>query len=95
MLQVSPTELEDILLAMLQISDAAIIGVPDEVNGEAPRAFIVTKAGTQLTEKEVHDFVNEKVIPYKRLQGGIAFVKAIPRNVAGKILRNELKLLCK
>uniref|UniRef100_A0A7E4UV43 AMP-binding domain-containing protein n=1 Tax=Panagrellus redivivus TaxID=6233 RepID=A0A7E4UV43_PANRE len=88
--QVAPAELEDLLLSHHDISDAAVVGVPHEKNGEAPYAFIVRK-NPLLTETQIHEFVKEKVAYYKQLNGGIQFVDSIPKSPSGKILRRILR----
>uniref|UniRef100_A0A7E4W4G4 AMP-binding domain-containing protein n=1 Tax=Panagrellus redivivus TaxID=6233 RepID=A0A7E4W4G4_PANRE len=89
-LQVSPTELEDVLHSHPEIADAGVIGIPWNDSDEAPFAFIVRK-NNNLSKEEINKFVNGKVAEYKRLRGGIKFVDAIPKSDAGKILRNVLK----
>ena len=59
-LQVAPAELEALLLTHPKIADVAVIGTPNEWLGEAPKAFVVRKDGS-LSEKEVEEFVAEKV----------------------------------
>nr|CAH7753848.1 unnamed protein product [Callosobruchus chinensis] len=76
------------------VSDAAVVGIPDALAGEVPRAFVVTKPGVEVTEEDIHRFINSKVTHYKKLVGGVRFIEAIPRNPSGKILRNELRVLC-
>jgi len=88
-LQVPPAQLEDLLLSHPQITDAAVIGIPDQAAGELPKAFVVTKA--KLTQKEVADFVASKVAPHKKLRGGVEFVDSIPKSPSGKILRRQLR----
>lgn len=78
---------------MPEVADVAVVGIPDHLAGEIPRAFVVTKANHKLTEKQVYDLVAQKLIKYKRLEGGVVFLESIPRNAAGKIMRNELKVL--
>ena len=56
-LQVTPAELEAVLLQHDGIADAAVIGVPDEVAGEIPKAFVVVKPGHTLNEQQVMNFV--------------------------------------
>jgi 4-coumarate--CoA ligase len=68
-----------------------VIGIPHPCNGESPRAFVVKKQNTELTEKEIQDFVAAKVAVYKRLEGGVTFLETIPKNASGKILRRKLK----
>lgn len=90
--QVSPTELENLIMEIEGIVDAAVVGVPDELAGEVPRAYVVTKPGQNLNEEDIQRFINSKVTHYKKLAGGVKFIQAIPRNPSGKILRNELKI---
>uniref|UniRef100_A0A8D8XRH3 Luciferin 4-monooxygenase n=1 Tax=Cacopsylla melanoneura TaxID=428564 RepID=A0A8D8XRH3_9HEMI len=90
--QVSPTELENILMQIPGVADVAVVGVPDTLSGEVPRAFIVKKPGVELAEKDITSYVEPKVAPYKKLAGGVKFLDNIPRNPAGKVLRNELKV---
>ncbi len=56
----APAELEALLLTHPKIADVAVIGVPDERLGEAPRAFVVRKE-EGISEKEVEEFVAGKV----------------------------------
>jgi len=88
--QVPPAEIGGILLTHPKIKDAAVIGIPDERAGELPLAFVV-KADDDLTEEEVIQFVASRVSPPKRLHGGVRFIDEIPKNLAGKILRRELR----
>ncbi|XP_047485125.1 4-coumarate--CoA ligase 1-like [Penaeus chinensis] len=90
-LQVSPTELEVLLLSHRDVEDAAVVGVPHVKLGEAPRAYVVLRSGTTLRPRELEKFVEERVSAYKQLAGGVKIVDAIPRNPAGKILRRQLK----
>lgn len=75
------------------VADVAVVGTPDPLAGEIPKAFVVLKPNEKLTEKQVYDVVAEKLVKYKRLEGGVVFLESIPRNAAGKIMRNELKVL--
>lgn len=78
---------------MPQIADVAVVGIPDALAGEIPRAYVVKKPDAKITDDDILLYVNPRVTHYKKLAGGIRFVKAIPRNPNGKILRNELKLI--
>jgi acyl-CoA synthetase (AMP-forming)/AMP-acid ligase II len=88
--QVAPAELEDLLVMHPRIVDAAVIGVPHERFGEAPKAFVV-KGDPSLDEREVMKHVEEKAAEHKWLLGGVEFVKEIPKSPSGKILRRTLK----
>ncbi|XP_066603895.1 uncharacterized protein [Prorops nasuta] len=91
--QVSPTELENIILELPGVSDVAVVGISDTQAGELPRAFIVKKPDANIDAKIVENYVTPKVAPYKKLTGGVHFIDNIPRNPSGKIIRNELRNL--
>lgn len=87
-----PAELETVLRTHPKVLDCAVLGIPDPISGECPKAFIVTQQGVNLPEKEILDYVNNKVTVYKKIKE-VQFVKEIPKNPAGKILRKEIKKL--
>ena len=77
------------------IIDAAVIGIkPNRDDSEYPRAYIVRKAGPsgdKLTVEDVKRHIAEKLVYYKRLDGGVVFVDAIPKTASGKILKRVLR----
>ncbi|KAJ1948830.1 hypothetical protein FBU59_001416 [Linderina macrospora] len=82
-LQVSASELEDILITHEAVKDAAVIGINDpRRDTEVPMAYVVLADSAYLAPK---------VAGHKHLRGGVEAIDAIPRNVSGKILRRELK----
>ncbi|KAK4141284.1 uncharacterized protein C8A04DRAFT_39222 [Dichotomopilus funicola] len=88
--QVAPAELEGVLLENPEVADAAVVGVT--IGGEeVPRAYVVRRAGSKVTEAEVAGWMEGKVVRYKRLKGGVVFVEGIPKNPSGKILRKQLR----
>jgi len=89
--QVSPTELEQILLTHPDVDDVAVGPVPDEAAGEIPKAYVVRKSGSTITEGDIVTFLHGKVSAYKYLRGGVSFVDALPKTHTGKILRRRLK----
>ncbi|XP_055613446.1 probable 4-coumarate--CoA ligase 1 [Uranotaenia lowii] len=91
--QVSPTELENLILELPEVSDVAVAGIPDEAAGELPRAYVVLKQDQVLEEAVIINHVKQRVVKYKQLAGGVQFIKEIPRNVSGKVLRHQLHLL--
>jgi acyl-CoA synthetase (AMP-forming)/AMP-acid ligase II len=95
-MQVSPAELEGILLNNPLVADVAVIPVPDESSGEVPMAFVVKSpvAADQddgIVTTQLHEYFDGIVSSYKRLAGGIKFMNALPKSIAGKTLRNVLK----
>ncbi|KAI5600582.1 hypothetical protein BDE02_01G033800 [Populus trichocarpa] len=88
--QVAPAELEALLLAHPEISDAAVVGMKDEDAGEVPVAFVVKSEKSQATEDEIKQYISKQVIFYKRIKR-VFFIEAIPKAPSGKILRKNLR----
>jgi 4-coumarate--CoA ligase len=98
--QVAPAELEGVLLSHPEISDAAVIGISPgggagDQGTELPRAYIVIKQGSGMSEAAVQSHMRERLAGYKQLAGGVKFVHAIPKNASGKILKKDLKELAR
>lgn len=90
--QVAPAELEALLISHPKINDAAVIGIQDDSQAtEVPRAYVVAKPDTEVSAKEVADFVKENLASHKQLRGGVIFVDTIPKSPSGKILRREIR----
>lgn len=92
----APAELEAHLLAHPDVDDCAVISVPDERNGEAPKAFVVkTPSSSSKSDDEIsrsiHKHVEDSKPKYKWLKGGIEFLDAVPKSPSGKILRRLLR----
>ncbi|KAH8722725.1 hypothetical protein GQ44DRAFT_751280 [Phaeosphaeriaceae sp. PMI808] len=92
-LQVAPAELEAILLEHPDVQDVAVIGVTIDGN-ELPRAYVVPQTPEKATPEVaegIKSWLAERVSRHKRLEGGVHFVDAVPKNPSGKILRKELR----
>ncbi|KPI94913.1 Luciferin 4-monooxygenase [Papilio xuthus] len=89
--QVPPSELEDLLLQHPAVKDAAVSARPDVLAGELPTAFIVKQPNANIAERDIVEFIDKKVSPWKRLRGGVIFVKEIPKTSSGKIIRRKLR----
>jgi long-chain acyl-CoA synthetase len=87
---VAPAELEAVLLEHPEVSDCAVIGVPDPESGEVPRAFVVPYAGKTIDTDALARFVGERVAGYKQIRQ-FEVIDSIPRSPSGKILRRLLK----
>jgi len=85
---VYPRDLEEILFQHPSVTNAAVVGKRDLAAGELPVAFVVLK--DDVDPNQVLEFVNERVVPYKKLRE-IRRVDEIPVSAAGKILRRELR----
>lgn len=87
---VYPAEVESALFGHPAVADVAVIGVPDEKWGEAVKAIVVKKPGTELTEAELIAFARGRIGGYK-LPKSVDFVAGLPRNPSGKLLKRELR----
>uniref|UniRef100_A0A1J3CCC4 4-coumarate--CoA ligase-like 4 n=1 Tax=Noccaea caerulescens TaxID=107243 RepID=A0A1J3CCC4_NOCCA len=87
--QVPPAELEALLITHPDILDAAVIPFPDREAGEYPMAYVTRKPESNLSEKQVIDFVSKQVAPYKKIRK-VAFINSIPKTASGKTLRRDL-----
>jgi acyl-CoA synthetase (AMP-forming)/AMP-acid ligase II len=86
---VFPREVEDLLSDHAEIEEAAVVGVPDEQFGQRLRAFVVPRAGAQLSEAAVKDYVKANLATYKAPRE-VVFLTELPRNATGKVLKREL-----
>ena len=87
---VFPSELENVISLCNGVVECAVIGVPDEKQGEAIKAFVV-KDDPQLTEEDVAKYCQQNLTGYKRPKY-IEFRDELPKSNVGKILRRELRV---
>ncbi|WP_434445409.1 SDR family NAD(P)-dependent oxidoreductase [Lentzea sp. E54] len=85
--QVAAPELEDVLMTHPAVVDAAVLGAPDPVCGELPKAYVVRSSPVSPAELVAH--VAARVTPHKRIRL-IEAVAGIPRSATGKVARDLL-----
>lgn len=85
-----PIELEELLYENPKVLEAAVVGVPDDRMGEIPKAYISLKPGETATEREIFDYVEQRLAKYKKLRA-IEFLESLPKGPTGKILRRVLR----
>lgn len=61
MIKVSPAVVEKVILQHDAVAECGVVGKPDEFSGELPTAFVVLKAGYNVTEQELLRFTTERV----------------------------------
>jgi len=86
-------ELESVLVSHRAVSEAAVIGVPDQVKGEVPFAYVVLKVGNQPSEemrKELMDWIRNNYGPIG-LPKALFFVTKLPKTRSGKIMRRLIR----
>ncbi len=87
---VYPRAVENALAEHPEVADNAVIGVPDEDYGQRLVALVVPHPDANIDEVSVREFLKDRVSRSEQPRD-IKIVEKIPRNPAGKIVRNELK----
>ncbi len=87
----SPGEIEDVLVRHPAVAEAGVVGVPDEHWGEAVAAVIVLKPGVDATAEELQEWV-KRHLRSSRVPQLIRFAAELPYNETGKLLRRTIRL---
>lgn len=90
--RISAKEVENNICGMDGVVEAAVIGVPDEILGQAIKAFIVQTNGVTLTEKQVMKYCTAKMETFM-VPKYIEFVNNLPKTPNGKIDKKQLKAM--
>jgi acetyl-CoA synthetase len=91
--RISPFELESVLIEHPLVVEAAVVPAPDDLRLSIPKAFIVLRPGTLVSDDiavSIFDHSNSRLAPFKRVRR-IQFVPELPKTISGKIRRIELK----
>jgi len=88
---VYPREIEEVLYEHPAVSEAAVIGVPDESLGEEIAAAVVLKRGQEASAEDIRAFVKDRVAAYKYPRR-IWFLDELPKTATGKILKREISV---
>jgi propionyl-CoA synthetase len=92
--RLSTGAMEEVLSAHPDIAECAVVGVADEIKGEIPVGFAVTKAGVTRGEaditRELVEMVRERIGPVASFKV-VTLVKRLPKTRSGKILRGTMK----
>ena len=87
---ISPKEIEDLLLTLPEIMNAQVVGAPDEKYGELPVAFVILNRGKTLAEEDIRDHVRKHLAAYK-VPRYVFFVTEYPLTASGKIQKYKLR----
>lgn len=87
---VYPAEVENMLYDHPDVSEVAVIGVPDERWGETVKAVVVLQAGATFDADELVELCRGRLAHYK-CPTSFDVVEALPRNASGKVLKTELR----
>jgi acyl-CoA synthetase (AMP-forming)/AMP-acid ligase II len=83
-------EVENTISSLGKVLEVAVVAVPDKVMGEAVKAAVVLKQGEDATEEEVKAFCAEHLADFK-VPKYVAFMESLPRNPAGKVIKDRLR----
>jgi acyl-CoA synthetase (AMP-forming)/AMP-acid ligase II len=86
---VYPDQVEEVIQQIPGILETAVVGIPDPLYGEKPKAFIVTNGTQEITEADVIAYCKERLSAYKIPE--IEFVKELPKNNLGKVKKDVLR----
>jgi len=87
--KVSPREVENVLYSMKGIFEAAVVGMPDALLGEAVKAYVVLQPGHELSERDVMKYCLSKLESFMAPKQ-VVFVDSLPKTDTGKIKKTEL-----
>jgi len=87
---VYPREVEEVLYTHPAILEAAVIGIPDKLRGQAICAYIVLNEGAVLDRRDIRKYLLERIAAYK-VPREILFRAEMPKNATGKILKTVLR----
>jgi long-chain acyl-CoA synthetase len=89
---ISPRIIEEVLFKHPKVSEAAVIGIKDEVYGENIKAFLVLRPEQTATSEEIIKYCQTKLTNFL-VPKEVALMKALPKNLVGKVLKKELRRL--
>ena len=87
---VYPAEVENAILGCPGVADAAVIGVPDPIWGEAVKAVVVLSPGAEPDAEAIIAWARARIAGYKAPKS-VDFIDVLPRNATNKVLRRELR----
>ena len=87
---ISPVEVDNVMMQHPKVYEAAAVGVPDSIYGEEIVAYIVVRDGMTLTEEEINTHCTATLADY-RLPKQFHFIKELPKNDRGKVRRPDLQ----
>lgn len=88
--KVAPKEIEMVLMNLPGVKEAAVIGVPDEILGEAPKAFVVLERGARLGERELRMACQASLEPFM-VPKYFELIAELPKTSTGKITKRGLQ----
>jgi long-chain acyl-CoA synthetase len=88
--RISPKEIEEVIIEMPEIHEVAVVGIEDDILGEAIRAVVVLKDGLKTEAKKVQRSCKQKLASFK-VPKEVVFVGELPKTSSGKVRKHLLK----
>ena len=85
-----PREVEEALAAHPAVAEVGVAGATHPSKGEIVKAWVVVRAGSQVSEQELRDFCRGRLAPFK-VPSAIEFRNDLPKTMVGKVLRRALR----
>jgi acyl-CoA synthetase (AMP-forming)/AMP-acid ligase II len=87
--KVAPKEVESAIMNISGVKEAAVVGVPDEILGQAVKAFVVLESGVTMTEKDIMKECQKRLENFM-VPKHVAFLPELPKTTTGKIKKTGL-----
>ncbi|TCS93619.1 class I adenylate-forming enzyme family protein [Hazenella coriacea] len=84
-----PAQVEEVIRQLEGVLEVALIGVPHEIWGEMPRAYVVKKEDSDLTEQDIMEHCGQRLATYKVTE--VIFIDELPKNSLGKVVKPTLR----
>jgi len=91
--RIGPGEIEESLMSHPAVAMCAVIGVPDDIRGQVPAAFVVVNDGVEATDElaaELQHHVRSRLAAHE-VPRRVTFLEELPRTTTGKIMRRALR----
>jgi len=89
--RINPKEIEEVILKLTGVAEVAVVGMPDEIQGESLTAFVVGSENEETIEEQaIFEHCREQLPRYKMIRE-VRFVESLPKTASGKVRRAELK----
>ena len=87
---ISSVDLENEIMSMPEVAEAAVIAIPDEKWSERPLACVVVREGSELTAERVREFLRTRVARWQ-VPDDVVFVDEVPKTSTGKFSKKTLR----
>ncbi|MFY1638186.1 class I adenylate-forming enzyme family protein [Solwaraspora sp. WMMB335] len=87
---IASAEIERVVAQHPDVSEVAVIGVPDPTWDEVPKAYVILRAGATATPETIREYCRAELARYK-VPKYVQIVTSLPRNDSGKVLKNGLR----